>query len=113
MLGHTVHGTIIRFVKEGWLNETGQFNHDHEFNYRLYKECYIAHKNRKEFEKKLKTWYEKKVRERPFKEGDKALVLPPIPSESLRAQFCGPYTIDKKVGDSVYICVHQIGGTIR
>ncbi len=31
------------------------------------------------------------------------LVLLPIPGETLRAKVCGPYTIDKEVGDVDYI----------
>ncbi len=34
---------------------------------------------------------------------DRVLVLLPIPGEPLRAKFCGPYTIDKKVSDVDYI----------
>ena len=30
------------------------------------------------------------------------LVLLPIPGEPLRAKFCGPYTIDKKLSDVDY-----------
>ncbi len=52
---------------------------------------------------KMKTWYDQKARERVFQEGDKVLVLLPIPGEPLRAKFCGPYTIDKKVSEVDYI----------
>ncbi len=40
-----------------------------------------------------------------FNEGDRVLVLlhVPIPGEPLRAKFCGPYTIDRKVSGVDYI----------
>ncbi len=45
----------------------------------------------------------KKGGERVFQEGENVLVLLPIPGEPLRAKFCCPYTIEKKVSDVDYI----------
>ncbi len=74
-----------------------------EFNYRLYKACDLAHKNLKQSQDKMKTWYDQKAKERVFQEGEKVLVLLSITGESLRAKICGPYTIDKKISDVDYI----------
>ena len=40
---------------------------------------------------------------RKFQAGNKVLILLPIPGQPLQAQYCGPYTIDKKVGDLDYV----------
>ncbi len=100
VLGHTVHGPL-NVVEEVWLQDTKQYNlldYVSEFKYRLYKACGLAHKNLKETPDKMKTWYDKKSREREreFNVGDRMLVLLLIPGEPLRAKFSGPYIIDKK-----------------
>ena len=74
-----------------------------EFKCRLYKACDLAHKNLKEIQDKMKTCYDKTSRDRVFNVCDKVLVLLPIPGEPLRATFCGPYTIGKKVSDVDYV----------
>ncbi len=48
----------------------------------------------------MKTWYDKKSRERVFNTGGGVLVLLPIPGEPLRAKLSGPYTSDKKVSET-------------
>ena len=84
------------FVEEVWLQDTKEYNlldYLIEFKYRLHKVCDLAHRNLIEIQEKMKTWYDKKSRERVFNIGDKVLVLLPIPGAPLRAKFCGPYII--------------------
>ncbi len=69
-----------------------------QFKYRLYKTCNLTHEKVKETQYKMKTWFDKKSRERVCNVGDRVLVLLPIPGK-----FCGPCTIDKKVYDVNYI----------
>ena len=107
-MSHTVRGPL-KVVEEGWLLDTGQYNlldYVSTFMHKLYKACDLAHKNRKETQDKMKNWYDKLCRESVFNVGDRVLVLPPMPGEPLRANFCGSYTIDKKVSDVDYtVCI--------
>ncbi len=98
----------MKVAEEGWLQDTKQYNsldYVSGFKYILYKACDLAHKNLKEIHKrKLKPAMQeiKKSRERVFNHfniGDRVLVLLPIPAESLRAKFYGPYIIDRNVSD--------------
>ncbi len=104
---YTVRGPL-EVVEEGWLQDTRQYNlldYVSELKYRFNKAFDLTHKNLKETQEKLKTWYDKKSRERVFNVGDRVLVLLPIPVEPLRAKVSGPYTIDKKVSDVDYIVI--------
>ena len=64
----------IKVVEEGWLQDTRQYNlldYMSEFKYRLYKACDLAHKNLKETQEEMKTWYDKKSSKRVFNVGDR------------------------------------------
>lgn len=51
----------------------------------------------------MKSWFDKKARERNFVAGDKVVVLMPVSGGSLHAQYCGPYVIQKKLSDRDYV----------
>ena len=105
VFGHTVRGPL-KMVKEEWLKENPSHNvldFVSEVKYKLHKACEMAQGNLCEAQTKMKTWYDKKARERTFSPGDKVLVLLPFPGAPLRAKFSGPYTIDKKVNDLDYV----------
>ena len=51
----------------------------------------------------MKTWHDKKAKNRQFKVGEKALALLPIPYQPLQARYSGPYVIAKKVSDVDYV----------
>ena len=77
---HTVRGQL----KEGRLQDTKQYNLLNcvsEFKYRLYRACDLAEENLKETQEKMKTWYDKKSREKVFNVDDRVLVLLAIPGE--------------------------------
>ena len=43
------------------------------------------------------------AQERTFKPGDKVFVILPIPGHLLRARFCGPYIVERKVNKVHYV----------
>ena len=51
----------------------------------------------------MKVWYDKKAQKWTFKPGEKVLVILPIPGHPLRARFCGPYIVQRKVNDVDYV----------
>ncbi|MCU7801257.1 MAG: reverse transcriptase, partial [gamma proteobacterium symbiont of Lucinoma myriamae] len=75
----------------------------YNFKHRLFKACEMARKNLGSAQTKMKTWYDRKVRERKFQPGDKVLALLPIPGRPLQARYFGPYTVERKVNDVDYI----------
>ncbi len=80
--------------KEVWLEDTKLhklLDRVRELKCRLCKICDLFHKDLKEPQENLKTWYDQKAGEGMLNVGDRVLVLLPIPSEPLRAKFCGPY----------------------
>ena len=58
--------------------------------------------NLKSAQWKMKVWCHKKAQERTFKPGDKVFVMLPIPGHLLRARFCGPYIVERKVNKVHY-----------
>ena len=62
----------------------------------------LAHQNMEMAQKKQKTWYDRKSRERTFVPGQKVLLLLPTDDRKLLAKWHGPYEITKKVGDVTY-----------
>ena len=104
VFGHTVRGPL-KLLKEKWLTETSSLNlldYVSNFKERLYNACKLAQENLKSSQTKMKRWYDKDVRNRVFKPGDKGLVFLPLPGHPLQARYYGPYEID------VYICIFCI-----
>lgn len=62
----------------------------------------LAQQNMESAQKKQKTWYDKKARERSFMPGQKVLLLLPTDDSKLLAKWHGPYEIIRKVGDVTY-----------
>ena len=63
----------------------------------------VAQENLKRSQQKMKEQYDKRTKERQLRTGDKVLILLPVPGEPLRAKFCGPYEVEKKVNDLNYV----------
>ncbi|XP_074653661.1 uncharacterized protein LOC141907818 [Tubulanus polymorphus] len=57
----------------------------------------------KQAQGRMKTWYDKKARNREFKKDDKVLVLFPLKGHPFKAKFHGPYVVQEKVNDVNYI----------
>ena len=63
----------------------------------------MAQEKLRDTQKQMKTWYDRKARTRIFNLGDQVLVLLPIHGSPLHAQYCGPYTVEKKTSDVEYV----------
>ena len=63
----------------------------------------VVQENLKRSQQKMKEQYDKGTKERQLRTGDKVLILLPVPGEPLRAKFCVPYEVEKKVNDLNYV----------
>ena len=105
IFGRTVRGPL-KLLKESWLADHTPDNlldQVADLRYRLLRANELARKNLEKSQQKMKTWYDRKARKRSFRIGDKVLILLPIPQQSLRARYCGPYLITRKVSDLDYV----------
>jgi hypothetical protein len=87
VFSHTVRDPL-KLLKEKWLTETSSLNlldYVSNFEERLYNACKLTQENLKSSQTKTKLWYDKDVRNRVFKSGDKVLVFLPIPGHPLQA----------------------------
>ena len=103
--GHSVRGPL-QLLKERLLCEDTQTNvleYVSTFRERMHKAWEVARQNLSDSQERMKSWYDRKSKERTFGEGDEVLVLLPIVGHSLQARFSGPYTIAKKIGDVDYV----------
>ncbi|XP_076049636.1 uncharacterized protein LOC143030371 [Oratosquilla oratoria] len=103
--GHDVRGPLS-MMKEKWLGKSDDphlLTYVSEFKSRLMKARELVAENLKNAQQEMKKWYDKKARVREFKPGDRVLVLLPIQGDPLKARYCGPWTVEKKVGELNYI----------
>jgi len=105
VFGHTPRGPL-KLLKEVWLAEDScdsLLTHISDVRDRLRKANDMAQQKLKESQGKMKTWYDRKARQRTLQPGDQALVLLPIHGSPLQARYCGPYTVEKKTSDVDYV----------
>lgn len=105
VFGHTVRGPL-KLLKEKWLSEISDMNlldYVSKFKTRLNRANEIARQNLEQGQAKMKQWYDKNVKNRVFKPGDKVLVLFPIRENPLQARYFGPYEVESKMGDVNYV----------
>ena len=103
--GHAVRGPL-KLLKERLMSDDTQTNvldYVCTFRERLHKAWDFARQNLSDAQGKMKTWYDRKSKERHFKAGDEVLVLLPVAGHSLQARFSGPYTIAEKLGEVDYV----------
>ena len=62
----------------------------------------LVQENLSKAQKYQKSWYDRTARVRQFSVGDRVVVLLPTSTNKLRAQWQGPYTIKRKIGDTNY-----------
>ena len=63
----------------------------------------LVHDNLSRAQEYQKTWYDKSARAREVGVGEKVIVLLPTSTHKLRAQWQGPYTVVRKIGDANYV----------
>ena len=105
VFGHTVRGPL-KLLKESWLaNDPPDSLLDQVSSVRdrLVNATKLAQQNLKKSQSKMKTWYDKKARDQSFRVGERVLVLLPIPQYPLQARYCGPYVVNKKIGELYYV----------
>ena len=107
IFGHQVRGTLM-LVKERWSGAVGPpppnvLKYVIDFKERLAKSLNVAHANLTKAQSNMKEWYDKKARERSFKENDEVLVLLPFQGHPLSVKFSGPYKVCKQVGETDYL----------
>lgn len=105
VFGHEVHGPL-RMVKERLIKESNEGNvlqYVATFRDRLAAACQVARENLEGAKVRMKAQYDKKAAKRSFRPGDRVLVLLPMRGHSLSTRFCGPYSIEKRVGDGNYV----------
>ncbi|XP_030835976.1 uncharacterized protein LOC115921856 [Strongylocentrotus purpuratus] len=88
--GHSVRGPL-KLLKERLLCDDSQTNvleYVSTFRERMHKAWEVARQNLSDSQEKMKSWYDRKSKERNFEVG---------------ARFSGPYTIAKRVGDVDYV----------
>jgi len=76
--------------------------------YRLTCATRLAHQNLKNSQCKMKTWYDKKAKNRSFKVGEKVLALLPIRQHPLQARYCGPYVVQGRLAIWIMSLIHLI-----
>ena len=105
VFGWTVRGPL-KLLKESWLADDppdSLLDQVSSLRDRLVSATNLAQENLKRSQCKMKTWYDKKARDRCFRVGEKVLVLLPIPQHPLQARYCGPYVVTKKISDLDYV----------
>ncbi len=63
----------------------------------------VARDNLGEVQKKMKGYYDRKVKYRSFEPGEEVLALLPLQGQPLAARYSGPYVVESRVGDLDYM----------
>ena len=51
----------------------------------------------------MKQLFDKKSKKRNFDQGEKVLIMLPIPGDPLHGRYSGPYVVEKKLSDVNYV----------
>ena len=105
VFGHVPRGPL-KLLKETWLGTDSSediITRVTDVRSRLLKTTEMARKNLQWAQGNMKSWYDRKARERTFKAGDQVLVLLPIHERPLQARYSWPYVVEKRVSEVDYI----------
>ena len=105
VFGHAVRGPL-KVVKEVWLQDEPVMNlldYVSDMRQRAHRVWETARKNLTQAQSRMKTWFDKKTKNRQFNVGEKVLALLPIPYQPLQGRHSGSYMITKKVSEVDYI----------
>ena len=97
----------LRILRDMWTDEDPQDTDDVvqyilQMRVRLSSMTELAQLNKQETQAYQKAWYDQSARDRVYQVGDKVLVVMPTSTHKLQAQWQGPYTISRRVGDLDY-----------
>ena len=105
LYGHRVRGPLD-ILKEFWEGDRKSSESIVEYVLKMRRRIAVmkslAHENQIESQRKQKTYYDRKARDRSFGEGDKVLVLLPSSSKKLAAEWQGPYMVRRPTGPVDY-----------
>ena len=96
----------LKLLKETWLSDDTseslltKMSNVHHW---LHTANQLAQKHFKTAKSAMKTWYDRKARDRVFKYGDKVLVLLPVHGSPFQGHYYGPFTIEEKVNNVDYV----------
>ena len=96
----------LKVLQEAWLEDKSQYNmleYVSKFRQRLQTAWSVARENLSQSQTRMKTWYDRKARDRSFQSGDKVLLFLPVRGTPLQGRYSGPYIVDKKINDVDYI----------
>ena len=107
VFGHEVRGPL-KLIKEKLLNneepnQLSTLDYVSKFKERLQEVRKVASENLKNSQERMKKFFDAKTKERTFKPGDKVLVFLPMPNDTLKARYFGPYKILEKFNDVNYL----------
>ena len=110
MYGKTVRG-LMKVLKELWTNKNEEsevktsYQHVFELRERLEKTIRLVQEELRKSQGRYKQYYDRKAKERVFKEGDKVpvLVMLPTNNKKLLMQWQGPYKVVRKQGENDYV----------
>lgn len=104
VFAHSVRGPL-KLLKDQWLeddNSSDILTFVSTFRERLHGARQFAKENLKAAQISMKTWFDRKAKERKISVGDKVLAMLPVPGDSLKARFYGPYVVSRKVSELDY-----------
>ncbi|XP_045120476.1 uncharacterized protein LOC123509918 [Portunus trituberculatus] len=107
VFGHHVRGPLD-VVRKAWCyppisDSTVLLDYVLVARKRLRKAHDIARAHLGAAQKGMKWYYDRRTKYHSFQEGDEVLVLLPLQGQPLAARYCGPYTIQERVGDLDYL----------
>jgi len=107
LYGHTIRGPL-QMLYEVWIgsidkSETSVLKHVIDLKEQMQTVREVSQEVLLQNQNKMKTWFDKKARERSFNPGDEVLVLFPLVNQALSAKFQGPYVVKEKVNAVDYV----------
>ena len=105
VFGHQVRGPL-KVLKEHLMDKTEEshlLEYVSSFRERLHKACDMAKENLAVAQGKMKSWCDKRTKQRYFQKGDKVLVLLPVLGQPFQSKYYGPYIIDRKINAVDYV----------
>ncbi|XP_023814763.2 uncharacterized protein LOC111947970 [Oryzias latipes] len=107
LYGHEVRGPLT-LLRETWEGEQGREEPVNAIQYviqmreKLQRMSELAQAHMADAQRRQKSWYDQKARQRSFLPGQKVLVMLPTSDSKLLAKWQGPFVVQKKLGATTY-----------